>query len=75
MDHNDLRDHDTRRRADDAADTVIRTIDVTPTWSGILQILLATYRDGSARGQQLALAELYRMAKLADLYVADHPDE
>jgi hypothetical protein len=73
MDHNDLRDHDARRRADDA-DTV-HSIKLTPTWSGVLQILLATYRDGSARGQQLALAELIRMARLADAYVADHPEK
>jgi hypothetical protein len=46
------------------------TIDLTPTWSEILPTWLTVVRDANAKGQEAALAELTRMAKLADLYVA-----
>ena len=41
-------------------------IDVTPTWAGILPLLLA----GAENGVQSAREELLRMARLADAYVA-----
>jgi hypothetical protein len=46
------------------------TVDLTPTWSGILPYILTVLRDGNGSGQKIALEELERMAKLADRYVA-----
>jgi hypothetical protein len=43
-------------------------IDCTPTWAGILPMLLAGL-EGSPTGRRMALEELTRMARLADLYV------
>jgi hypothetical protein len=46
------------------------TIDLTPTWLGVLPALLAAYENGTWRGKTIALEELTRMAKLADKYAA-----
>lgn len=43
-------------------------IDVTPTWSGILPIILTALRDATPEGQRMAGEEIRRMAKLADEY-------
>lgn len=48
----------------------METIDITPTWSGILPALLLTLAQGTDKGQKIAIEELERMAKLADKYVA-----
>lgn len=50
--------------------TEIKTIDVTPTWSAILPMLIMVLQDGTPQGQAEATAELRRMAQLADRYVA-----
>lgn len=42
------------------------SVDLTPTWSGVLPALLWGYKDGSETAQRLALEELTRMAKIAD---------
>lgn len=47
-------------------------IDCTPTWRGILPVLLLLITDVNAEGQAVARIELQRMADLADLYVAAH---
>jgi hypothetical protein len=52
-----------------------RTIDMTPTWHGILPMLLTGWTDGNATGRKIALEELQRMARLADAYVAEHKGE
>lgn len=44
----------------------VGTIDLTPTWVGVLPLLLAAYSEGTPHGRQLAYAELLRMAKIAD---------
>ena len=47
------------------------TIDCTPTWEAVLPILLMVYRDSeTTEGRNTARAELVRMAKLADAFVA-----
>lgn len=51
------------------------TIDLTPSWRGVLPILLAGVSSGTVEGRRLAMAELERMADLADAYVAEHPRE
>jgi len=48
--------------------TLIGTIDLTPSWVGILPLLLAALQDGSDTAKTAAQAELRRMAQLADLY-------
>lgn len=42
------------------------TIDLTPTWAGLLPALLAAVSDGTAEGRQIAMEELKRMAGAAD---------
>jgi len=44
-----------------------RTIDMTPTWEGLLPLYLAAYSNGSFNGMKAAEEELTRMAKLADI--------
>jgi len=46
----------------------METIDCTPTWEGILPLLLTAMRDGTMEGMRLAGEELRRMARLADDY-------
>lgn len=41
-------------------------IDCTPTWSGILPVILTALRDATPEGQRMAGDELRRMARLAD---------
>jgi len=42
------------------------TVDITPTWAGILPALIAVIRDGTPEGQRAAVTELQRMAQAAD---------
>lgn len=44
----------------------VKTIDLTPTWSGILPTLLLLLQSGNMEGKATAAAELRKMAKLAD---------
>jgi len=51
--------------------TTTKTVDLTPTWSGILPALLSVIRNGeTVEAQKIAEQELARMARLADAYVA-----
>lgn len=45
-----------------------KTIDCTPTWTGVLKYYLAVLEDGTTEGKKLATQELYNMAKAADQY-------
>lgn len=45
------------------------TISLTQTWASTLPMLLLVYENGTAEGKAKALAELERMAKVADLAV------
>ena len=47
-------------------DTETQYIEATPTWAEILPVLLAADANGSAE----ARAELLRMARIADAYIA-----
>jgi hypothetical protein len=51
-----------------------RTIDITPTWKGVLPMLLAAWRDGNDKGRAMALEDLRRMAEAADLW-NEHVEE
>lgn len=44
----------------------VRTIDMTPTWAGILPALRALIENSNPEGRRTAWAELERMAALAD---------
>lgn len=44
----------------------IGTIDMTPTWEGLMPGLIAMLQDGSPAAQQTAREELTRLAKFAD---------
>lgn len=48
----------------------VEYIDMTPTWEGILPILLDRVVHGNFNAKDLASTELRRMARLADKYVA-----
>jgi len=48
---------------------VSKTIDMTPSWSGVLPILLAAYSNKDYKAIDAAQQELKRMAELADLWV------
>lgn len=50
--------------------TCIGTLDLTPTWVGVLPTLLMVLREGNAEGIKLVEDELKRMASLADRFVA-----
>lgn len=45
-------------------------VDMTPTWEGLLPVLLEIYCKGSSKGKADILLELQRMAKAADMAVA-----
>ena len=47
-----------------------RVIDMTPTWRGILPLLVEIAADGRNPGREMAWQELRRMADLADAAVA-----
>jgi len=46
-----------------------KTIDLTPTWQGILPGLIALLNSDNLKSRQVAESELRRMAGLADGYV------
>jgi len=48
----------------------VKTIDVTPTWSGILPALLTLLHSENAEASFVAQKELERMARLADNMIA-----
>lgn len=48
----------------------IKTLDMTPTWEGVLPVYLMAWTDGNAKGRAAASSELLRMAQLADKWVA-----
>ena len=52
----------------------VQTIDMTPTWRGILPVFLALLENGTAEGRRTAREELGRMADLADSLVAARRD-
>lgn len=45
------------------------TVDLTPTWSGILPALLDLLKSDNYKTREIAVRELERMAGLADGYV------
>ncbi len=49
----------------------MRSIDITPTWTGILPALIRVLEDTKdADARQTVIEELRNMARAADLYVA-----
>ncbi len=50
---------------------LIGTIDLTPTWEGVLPGLLATFNNSPVEKTNFAESQLQRMAQVADKYVAD----
>ena len=47
-----------------------KTVDLTPTWQGILPALLNLLQSDNPRTRELAEAEMYRMARSADRMIA-----
>jgi len=51
------------------------TIDMTPSWEGLLPVLVHLAAHGeTSDSRKVASDELTRMAKLADLYVAERKE-
>ena len=48
----------------------VETIEEAPSWKAVLPIYLMAIKHGKSDGRHAAVAELERMANLADLYVA-----
>jgi len=46
----------------------VGTIDLTPTWSAVLPILILALTNGTDEGRKMATEELKNMAKAADAY-------
>lgn len=53
---------------------IVGRISLKQTWAGGLKYLLALLQDGNAEGKAYARKELARMAEIADMYVAEHPE-
>jgi len=54
--------------------TMAKLIDITPTWSAILPLLIIAIENGNDEGKRAARTELKRMAELADAYVEEHKE-
>ena len=50
------------------------TINITPTWAGVLPALVTIIRDGNPEAYRAAMTELQRMAQAADRLNAAAPD-
>jgi hypothetical protein len=62
---------DTAHTRETTMTTETQTIDIGPkTWSDHLSMLLLLVTDGNAEGRAYGRAELARMARCADAYVA-----
>lgn len=46
----------------------MKTIDITPSWEGVLPTLLILLADAGKEGKKVAHEELLKMARAADLY-------
>lgn len=49
-----------------AATKQVGTVDLTPTWAGVMPAMLAAITDGTPTGRDIAKAELTRLALIAD---------
>lgn len=49
-----------------ATDPTKFTIDLTPTWEGMMPAIIAVLQNGSAKGQAIAIEELMKLAKSVD---------
>lgn len=47
----------------------MQTINLTPTWSNVADIIILAIEHGTEEGKKMAKDELKKMAKVADLYV------
>ena len=50
--------------------TGVRTVDVTPTWSGLIPVFRVIVEDGTTEAGEAIWKEITRMAELADAYAA-----
>jgi len=55
----------------------MNTIDMTPTWTGIIPAMIAIIKnpDASFESQKMVQEEFLKMAKLADSYVEHCKDQ
>lgn len=55
-----------RKTKQPAPVTQVGTIDLTPTWRGIMPMLIAGLIDGTDQGRRIATEELFRLANMVD---------
>lgn len=48
----------------------VGTIDMTPTWKGLVPFFVLAIETGTPEGRKVAIEELTRMAGIADEYVS-----
>lgn len=48
----------------------VGTVDMTPTWRGLMPALVAAIENGTPAGRQIAIDELNRLANFADNAIA-----
>ena len=48
-------------------ESIKQVVDCTPTWAGLLPMLLQVLMDGNTEGKQIVRKELQRMAEVADM--------
>lgn len=53
----------------------VRYVDITPTWSAAVPIIVLGLTHGTAEGRRAAMVELARMARAADAYNASLPKD
>ena len=51
------------------------TVDITPTWSGLLPYMMAVLEDGTHEGKEIVKENFKKMATAADLAVEGSKDD
>lgn len=49
---------------------VVGTVDLTPSWAGMVNVIMLLLDKGDREGREVAMGEFRKMATLADKYVA-----
>lgn len=56
--------------------TCVGTIDITPTWSSLIPVIVAAIQHGTPKGRDAAIVELKRLAKFVDdLNIPNEPPQ
>jgi hypothetical protein len=56
-------------RLKENAEIEVGTVDMTPSWNKIADIIVLAFETGTDKAKEIAKAQLYHMAKVADAHV------